>query len=359
MKNFGSGTATVAALELRQRVRSVAWYVLLSLFAVILLVVSLLASMVFSGSMDQLRGAYSVAVYIVLLLVTFVSPALSGNAINGDCDQATLAPVQVTLVSTAQILTGKFVAAWATGLAFALVAVPFIVFMSLAGDVPAGVVAASLGVLIVEIGVIAALGVGFSGILNRPLFSVATTYLVVAALTIGTVVAFGLGSAAVRTEVTDRYRSYEYTSEGLTTTNPPTCARGRNRNVRCRGTTTCGGSWRRTRSSYLPTPLPSPSRARGTPSTRSVRSRGACAPPSCHPKVRRGTSAIRVACTPRARRPKKCIRARCRAGSRASASRSCSRAGCCCGLGCAPAHRRNVFPGVAASPRRTAEPAFG
>ncbi|WP_396643181.1 ABC transporter permease [Microbacterium sp.] len=223
MKNFVSGTATVAALELRQRVRSVAWYVLLSLFAVILLVVSLLASMVFSGSTDQFRGAYSVVVYIVLLLVTFVSPALSGNAINGDRDQATLAPVQVTLVSTAQILTGKFVAAWATGLAFALVAVPFIVFMSLAGDVPAGVVAVSLAVLVVEIGVIAALGVGFSGILNRPLFSVATTYLVVAALTIGTVIAFGLGGAAVRTEVTDRYRTYIYNSEGLTTTNPPTC----------------------------------------------------------------------------------------------------------------------------------------
>ena len=223
MKNLISGTATVAALELRQRVRSIAWYVLLSLFAVILLVVSLLSSMVFSGSLDQFRGAYSVVVYIVLLLVTFVSPALSGNAINGDRDQATLAPVQVTLVSTAQILTGKFLAAWATGLAFALVAVPFIVFMSLAGDVPAGVVASSLGVLIVEIGVIAALGVGFSGILNRPLFSVATTYLVVAALTIGTVIAFGLGGAAVRTEVTDRYRTYVYDNEGMPTTTPPTC----------------------------------------------------------------------------------------------------------------------------------------
>jgi ABC-type transport system involved in multi-copper enzyme maturation permease subunit len=222
VKNFISGTATVAALELRQRVRSVAWYVLLSLFAIILLVVSLLASMVFSGSLDQFRGAYSVVVYIVLLLVTFVSPALSGNAINGDRDQATLAPVQVTLVSTAQILTGKFLAAWGTGLAFALVAVPFIVFMSLAGDVPADVVVVSLGVLIIEIGVIAALGVGFSGILNRPLFSVATTYLVVAALTIGTVVAFGLGGAAVRTEVTDRYRTYAYDSEGVMET-PPTC----------------------------------------------------------------------------------------------------------------------------------------
>ncbi|MDX2377250.1 ABC transporter permease [Microbacterium sp. LRZ72] len=223
MTDFFSGMATVAGLELRQRVRSVAWYVLLAIFAVLLLAVTLLAGMVFSSSPNQFRGAYSVVVYIVLLLVTLVSPALSGNAINGDRDQATLAPVQVTLVSTPQIIAGKFVAAWATGLAFAVVAVPFIGFTSLAGGVPFGAVAASIAVLVVEIGVIAAFGVALSGILNRPLFSVVTTYLVVAALTVGTLIAFGLGGAAVRTEVVDQHRSYVYDSSGMPTTDPPTC----------------------------------------------------------------------------------------------------------------------------------------
>jgi Cu-processing system permease protein len=223
MMPFLTGVATVAGLELRQRVRSVAWYVLLGVFAVLLLIVAVLAGMVFSSSPEQFRGAYSVLVYVVLLLATLVSPALSGNAINGDREQATLAPVQITLVSTPQIVVGKFVAAWVTGLAFALVAVPFIAFMAIAGSVPIGVVAASVAVLVVEIGVIAALGVGLSGVLNRPLFSVATTYLVVAALTIGTLIAFGLGGAAVRTEVTDRYRSYVYDFEGVPTTDPPTC----------------------------------------------------------------------------------------------------------------------------------------
>ena len=51
---------------------------------------------------------------------------------------------------------------------------------------------------------VAAFGVGLSGILNRPLFSVVTTYLVVAALTVGTLIAFGLGGSAVRTEVVEQ-----------------------------------------------------------------------------------------------------------------------------------------------------------
>ena len=100
MSDFLHGTWTIAALELRQRVRSLAWYVLLGIFAVLLIIVTVLASAAFITSPDQLRGAYSVVVYFVLLLVVLVTPALSGNAINGDRDAATLAPVQVTLVTT-------------------------------------------------------------------------------------------------------------------------------------------------------------------------------------------------------------------------------------------------------------------
>ena len=43
----------------------------------------------------------------------------------------------------------------------------------------------SLAVLVIEVGVIAAIGVGLSGILAKPLFSVAVTYLTVAALVLG------------------------------------------------------------------------------------------------------------------------------------------------------------------------------
>lgn len=197
---------TLTRLELTQRVRSVAWYVLLGVFFVLLLAVTLLAFVSFGYAPDSGAGVFSAVVFFVLLLAVLVSPTLSGNAVNGDREAATLAPVQVTLATTGEILLAKFLAAWITGLAFVAVAVPFLLWATIAGGVTPGAIVVSLVILIVEIGVIAAIGVGLSGILGRPLFSVAATYLVVAALVVGTPIAFGLVGSSIRTEVTNSYR---------------------------------------------------------------------------------------------------------------------------------------------------------
>ena len=201
---------TIARLELTQRLRSVGWYVLLGVFALVLVGVTAMSFLVFSGQEHMVgAGMYSVVVNMVLLLAVLVSPTLSGNAINGDRDAATLAPVQVTAVSTGDIMLGKLVAAVATGGAFLLVAVPFLLLSLLFGGVSAGTLVVSLLVLAAEIVIVAAVGVGMSGLLARPLFSVAATYLVVAALTIGTLIAFALGGMAVRSEVTSFTRPYD------------------------------------------------------------------------------------------------------------------------------------------------------
>lgn len=210
---------TIVRLELTQRTRSIAWYVLLGVFGVLLVIVTALSFLAFSYLPQQQGSAiYSTIVYITLLLIVLVSPTLSGNSINGDRDAATLAPVQVTLVTTAEIIVGKFLAAWVTGLAFVAVSVPFLVLATLSGGADAGTITISLLVLIVEVGVIAAIGVALSGIIARPLFSVATTYLVVAALVVGTVIAFGLVGATMRTEQVNNYRSLDwaaYDEEGV------------------------------------------------------------------------------------------------------------------------------------------------
>lgn len=199
---------TIARLELTQRLRSVSWYVLLGVFAVILLGVTGLAFAVYSWGDAVGAGVYSVVVHMVLLLVVLVSPTLSGNAINGDRDAATLAAVQVTAVSTGDIMIGKLVAAVATGGAFLVVALPFLAFSLLGGGADAGVLVVSLLVLAAEIVVVAAIGVGLSGLLARPLFSVAATYLVVSGLVLGTLIVFALGGMAVRSEATNYYRPY-------------------------------------------------------------------------------------------------------------------------------------------------------
>ncbi|WP_322409748.1 ABC transporter permease [Microbacterium invictum] len=203
--------ATIIRLELTQRIRSVAWYVLLGIFAVLLLGVTALTFISVPRDAFQQAGstAYSIIVFFVLLLVVLVSPTLSGNAINGDRDAATLAPVQVTLATTADIIAGKFFAAWITGLAFLAVSAPFLIFAAVFGEVRADVLLVSLVILIIEVAVVAGLGVALSGILARPLFSVAVTYLTVAALVVGTPIAFGLVGTAFPIEIESRQRFLE------------------------------------------------------------------------------------------------------------------------------------------------------
>ncbi|MFS0868125.1 ABC transporter permease [Microbacterium sp. 179-B 1A2 NHS] len=213
---------TIATLDLTQRIRTVSWYVLLGVFALLLIGATMLSFFAFGYIEDTGAGVYSTVVFITLLLIVLVSPTLSGNTINGDRDAATLAPVQVTQATTAEIILGKFLAAWITGLAFAAVAVPFLLIASLGGGVNVLTVLVSAIILVVETGVIAAFGTALSGILARPLFSVAATYLVVAALAIGTLIGFGLLGSSITSEQTYRYQSAEYDP----TTGAPVCTDG-------------------------------------------------------------------------------------------------------------------------------------
>ena len=146
-----------------------------------------------------------------LLLGTLVTPALSGNAVNGDRDNGTLATTQVTLISTPQLVLGKFLAAWITALAFLVAALPFLIFSFVIGGAELDTVVVSVLVLAAELGVVAAIGVGLSGIIRKPLFSIVVTYLIVALLGIGTLIGFSLGGLALQNRVTveNQYPDYE------------------------------------------------------------------------------------------------------------------------------------------------------
>jgi ABC-2 type transport system permease protein len=223
MGAFFTGLWTIATIELRQRVRGVAWYVLLGVFVFVLLIVTGITvwSLGFAGNEDSGGAVYSTIIYFVLLLSSLVTPALSGNMINGDRDAGTLATTQVTLVSTPQLVLGKFVAAWISALAFLAAAVPFMLWSFAIGGADPATVIVSILVLAFELGVVSAVGVGLSGLMRRPLFSVVATYLVVALLSIGTLIAFSLGGLALQTKVTlqNSYIDYsdpdlEYDAEG-------------------------------------------------------------------------------------------------------------------------------------------------
>jgi ABC-type transport system involved in multi-copper enzyme maturation permease subunit len=207
VKAWIDGVRVVLLLELMQRVRGVAWYILLGVYFLIVGLVTVLTWIAASlgGGGDAGDTIYSVVVYFVLLLASLVTPALSGNSVNGDRDAGTLATTQVTLVTTGQIIVGKFLAAWLGALAFLVASVPFLVLSGFIGGLHPDVVVVSILVLAAELGLIAAIGVGLSALVTRALFSIVLTYLAVAALSVGTLIAFGLGSAVIQTPGTESY----------------------------------------------------------------------------------------------------------------------------------------------------------
>ena len=208
------GVRTVAVLELRQRVRSTRWVVALVVWFVVVGAITGLtwaavhavadgATLDGTGAPDPglsfLAGPpiFGVVVFFVLFLGLLVSPALSSTAVNGDRNAGTLATLQVTLLTPAEIAVGKLLAAWAAALAFLAVSVPFLAVALAAGGVPVASVFVCLAVLALLLAVVCAVGLGFSALSARTSGSVVLTFLTVAGLAVLSPIVFGLTVPAV------------------------------------------------------------------------------------------------------------------------------------------------------------------
>ncbi|WP_223253067.1 ABC transporter permease [Arthrobacter sp. AFG7.2] len=221
-----AGIRDVVVLELKQRLRSRGWYIMLAIWFVLTGVVTWLtwASWNASQAAQEAYGGFptpepsgpgsmifEVVLAFVLLFALLVAPALSANAITGDRSGGTLAILQVTLLEPGQILWGKFFAAWLAALAFLVASAPFLVIGVALGGMTPGHVLVALLMLAVEVGIVCALGVGISALAGRPLFAIVVTYLTVAGLVFGTLISFGLGTGLTQGTVmasNPQYRQY-------------------------------------------------------------------------------------------------------------------------------------------------------
>ncbi len=210
LRRYLDGISAVVGMELRQRLRSRGWYIMLGIWFGLIWLVAALTWVSWKAQSGNNGGLgmipqdiavqgpgpliFEIVLAFVLLFGLLVAPAFSANAISGDRSAGTLAIMQVTLLRPGQLLWGKFLASWIAALAFLVVSVPFLVFGILQGGLGAGYILIALLMLAVELGLVCALGVGISALANRPLFSIVVTYLAVAVLTFGTLIAFGLGA---------------------------------------------------------------------------------------------------------------------------------------------------------------------
>lgn len=208
---YAAGVRTVFGLEMKQRLRGRAWYIMLAVWFLVIGLVFLLATLTMAATESTGPFLFDLVVGFVLLFGLLVAPGLSANAINGDRVGGTLAILQITLLSAGQILCGKWLASWVASLGFLALSSPFILWALALGGVNPLEAVVSLVMLAVELGLVCALGVGISALAGRPLFSIVTTYMMVALLGLGTLIAFGLSMALVIEEdvrVTQSYYDY-------------------------------------------------------------------------------------------------------------------------------------------------------
>jgi ABC-type transport system involved in multi-copper enzyme maturation permease subunit len=209
------GVRTVAGQEFRLRLRTGRWrLLLLAWFVALAGITAMLWQAADSVAGLRQRGVpiFGGLMIVLLSLSLLVVPALSGQSVNGDRERGVLATLQVTLLTPTEIALGKLAAAWGVSLVFLLLAVPMAVSTMFAGGVGVGRLIVSLLVLACLLGVVAAISQCWSALVQRTRLSTVLSNLSVFALTIGTLIAFGLvlpitrGTHTVTEQVPDETR---------------------------------------------------------------------------------------------------------------------------------------------------------
>lgn len=200
------GVRTVARQEFMQRIRKGRWRWLLAAWFVVLLVVTVLIRLALNDVGEEIvpyRGAvmYGGLMLLVLSLALLVVPALAAQSVNGDRERGVLATLQVTRLSALEIALGKFAAAWGTTLVFLALTAPLVLWCLGEGGVDGESVVVVTAVMAVLLGTVCAVALALSALLSRSTTSSVLSYLSVFALTLGTLIVFGLATAVTQEKV--------------------------------------------------------------------------------------------------------------------------------------------------------------
>jgi ABC-type transport system involved in multi-copper enzyme maturation permease subunit len=217
------GVKLVAANEFRMRLRTGRWKWLLVAWVIVVGAFTLILDMGLRSERSQVYiytpgggdltrstapigpALFGALMFFVLTLTLLVSPALTAQSINGDRERGTLAPLQATLLTPAEIAVGKLVAGWSVGLAALGLTLPFVLGAMAEGGVGVAKIVVTMLVVALLIGVVCAISQAMSALFHRTVTSSLLSYLAVAALSLGTGIAFLLGILATTGEVTHTY----------------------------------------------------------------------------------------------------------------------------------------------------------
>ncbi len=210
-RRFGPvrGVMLVVRQEFQIRLRTGRWRWLLGAWVALLVLITVLLDLSLDtgyGLEDDSRSRgvplFGFLMLFVLGMILVISPALTAQSINGDRERGTLATLQVTRLRPTEIALGKLFASWLVGLVALALSLPFAGYAMASGGVTAARFAALYGVVALLIGVICAISQALSAVFSRSITSALLSYLVVAGLTVGTIIALTL-AVPLTTETVD------------------------------------------------------------------------------------------------------------------------------------------------------------
>ncbi|WP_433329289.1 ABC transporter permease [Spirillospora sp. CA-294931] len=194
------GIGLVARQELRTRLRTGRWRVLMGVWFALVNGLALLFRISLEAGDTSSFGELGIPMFGgvllgVLVLTLMVVPALGAQSINGDRERGTLAVLQTTRLTPLDITLGKFAAAWGTGLVVLAFTLPSVLWPVLEGAIGIGRAVVVLTVVALLIGVICAISLGWSALMVRSITSVLMSYLTVFFLLVCTPLLFGISLA--------------------------------------------------------------------------------------------------------------------------------------------------------------------
>lgn len=214
-----NGIWLVARQEFRIRLRTGRWRWLLGGWVALLAIFTVLLDLsvqtgygIVEDSNQRGVPLFGILMFFVLGMVLVISPALTSQTINGDRERGTLATLQVTRLQPSEVALGKLLAGWGVGLVALVLTLPFTGYAMAQGGITFTRVAAVYGVVAVLIGVVCAVSQALSSLLARSITSALLSYLTVAALTVGTLIALVLIVPLVADErIETTQDGYQYT----------------------------------------------------------------------------------------------------------------------------------------------------
>lgn len=136
------------------------------------------------------RTIFDWTLFLVIVLIHFVVPALASGAIAGERERRTLAPLQLTLLRPRSIVLGKLVASVAYVLLLAVAAAPILAIGSLIGGVGmVDLLRAAIAVVVTAL-VLGSIAIACSAFSGRVQVATVASYAIVVAMTLGSLATY-------------------------------------------------------------------------------------------------------------------------------------------------------------------------